>query len=262
MKATHKSFMTEQNKTCLVTGGAKRIGRQIALDLAKDGWAVGVHYGRSQKQAQQVVDEIISGGGKAGVVSGDLNEADVPQKIVSDCAAALGPLTLLINNASRFEKDLIGDMSPQEWDLHANINLRAPVFLAQAFSRQLPKGQQGNIINMIDQRVWQLTPDFCSYTISKAGLWAATQTLAQALAPEIRVNAIGPGPALANRRMEEAEFEKQCRLMPLGVGTTPQEISSAIAFILSAPAMTGQMIALDGGQHLGWKTPDFVQITE
>ena len=254
--------MTEQIKTCLVTGGAKRIGRQIALDLAKDGWAVGIHYGGSKKEAQGVAGEIVAGGGKAAVVQGDLARPETPQEIIDETVAELGPLTLLVNNASRFEKDLIANMTVAEWDLHANINLRAPVFLAQAFAVQLPAGQKGNIINMIDERVWQLTPDFCSYTISKAGLWAATQTLAQALAPDIRVNGIGPGPALANKRMSEAEFEKQCRLMPLGIGTTPQEISSAIGFILSAPAMTGQMIALDGGQHLGWQTPDFVQVIE
>ena len=254
--------MTDILKTALVTGAGKRIGRQIALDLAKDGWAVAVHYVSSDEEAQSVVDEISDAGGVAVKVEGDLEKAEAPQNIINEVVALLGPLSLLVNNASLFEHDEIGDMTVESWDRHQDINLRAPVFLAQAFAGQLPSGQKGNIVNLIDQRVWQLTPAFFSYTISKAGLWAATQTLAQSLAPDIRVNAIGPGPALASSRMAQSEFEKQCNLMPLQRGTSPQEISSALAFILSAPAMTGQMIALDGGQHLAWKTPDFTDVSE
>ena len=249
-------------KTALVTGAGKRIGRQIAIDLAASGWTVGVHYGFSIDEAQEIVDEIVSAGGKAAAVAGDLSDAASPVKIIDQTVKALGPLTLLVNNASLFERDVIGDMSVESWNRHLDINLRGPVFLAQEFAGQLPDGQKGNIVNLIDQRVWQLTPDFFSYTISKAALWTATQTLAQALAPRIRVNAIGPGPALPSSRMAQSEFDKQCKLMPLEVGTTPQEISSALAFILSAPAMTGQMIALDGGQHLGWKTPEFTEVSE
>jgi len=254
--------MTEQIKTALVTGAGRRIGRQIALDLARDGWSVAVHYVSSDDEAQHVVDEIIGMGGKAVIVEGDLGQAEVLQKIIDDSVHALGALTLLVNNASLFEYDEIGAMSIADWDQHIDVNLRAPVFLAQSFAAQLPKGQKGNIINLIDQRVWRLTPAFFSYTISKSALWTATQTLAQALAPDIRVNAIGPGPALPSARMQLSEFEKQCKLMPLEVGTNPQEISSALAFILSAPAMTGQMIALDGGQHLAWQTPDFIEVCE
>jgi len=254
--------MIKQIKTALVTGAGQRIGRQIAIDLARDGWAVAVHYVSSDDEAQSVVDEIAAAGGTAVKIDGDLGEADAPGKIIDEAVGALGPLTLLVNNASLFEHDEIGDMTIKSWDRHLDINLRAPVFLAQGFAAQLPKGQKANIVNLIDQRVWRLTPAFVSYTISKSGLWTATQTLAQALAPDIRVNAIGPGPALASARMETLEFEKQCSLMPLEVGTSPQEISSALAFILSAPAMTGQMIALDGGQHLAWKTPDFIEVSE
>jgi len=254
--------MTVQIKTALVTGGGQRIGRQIALDLARDGWAVAIHYVSSDDEAQSVVDEIIESGGKAVRVEGDLADADRLETIINEAVGKLGPLTLLVNNASLFEHDEIGDMTIKSWDRHIDVNLRAPVFLAQGFAAQLPKGQKGNIVNLIDQRVWRLTPAFVSYTISKSGLWTATQTLAQALAPDIRVNAIGPGPALPSARMELSEFEKQCSLMPLEVGTNPNEISSALAFILSAPAMTGQMIALDGGQHLAWKTPDFVEVSE
>ncbi len=249
-------------QTALITGAGKRIGRQIALDLASAGWAVGVHYSSSGDEASKVVDEITLGGGKAVAIKGDLSEPDRAVKIIAETVNLLGPLTLLVNNASLFERDAITDVSVEGWDNHLDINLRGPVFLAQGFAAQLPEGQKGNIVNVIDQRVWRLTPDFFSYTISKSALWAATQTLAQALAPQIRVNAIGPGPALPSSRMSVAEFEKQCQLMPLEVGTNPAEISSALAFILSAPAMTGQMIALDGGQHLGWKTPDFTEVSE
>ncbi len=262
MELAHKTLMEKTLKTALVTGAGKRIGRQIAVDLARAGWAVGVHYSSSADAAGEVVEEITAGGGTALAIQGDLAGADVPTKIIAETSRLLGPLTLLVNNASLFERDGIADMTIAGWDSHLDINLRGPVFLAQAFAAQLPAGQKGNIVNLIDQRVWQLTPDFFSYTISKSALWTATQTLAQALAPDIRVNAIGPGPALPSARMAKADFEKQCLLMPLEVGTSPQEISSALAFILSAPAMTGQMIALDGGQHLGWQTPDFTDVSE
>ncbi len=249
-------------QTALVTGAGKRIGRQIAVDLAAAGWAVGVHYSSSRDEASKVVDEITLGGGKAVAIKGDLSEPDSAAKIIAEIVDQIGPLTLLVNNASLFERDAITDVSVEGWGNHLDINVRGPVFLAQGFTAQLPEGQKGNIVNVIDQRVWRLTPDFFSYTISKSALWTATQTLAQALAPQIRVNAIGPGPALPSSRMSMTEFEKQCQLMPLEVGTSPEEISSALAFILSAPAMTGQMIALDGGQHLGWKTPDFTEVSE
>ena len=254
--------MTDIIKTALVTGASKRIGKQIALDLARDGWAVAIHYAKSQLAAQELVNEILLMGGEAISVGGDLADEKSPQKIINSCVDGLGPLTLLVNNASRFERDDLSDMSVDGWDLHSHINLRAPVFLAQSFAAQLPDDQKGNIINLIDQRVWRLNPEFYSYTASKAGLWAATQTMAQSLAPRIRVNAIGPGPALPSSRMDASEFEKQCSLTPLETGTNPQEISSALRFILSTPSMTGQMIALDGGQHLAWKTPDVVEVSE
>lgn len=254
--------MTDNIKTALVTGAGKRIGRQLALDLAADGWQVAVHYSTSKSDADEVVAEINKSGGCACPVGSDLSLPETPAKLIDETVKNLGPLTLLVNNASRFERDDLLDMGLEDWESHMAVNLRAPVFLAREFAKQLPKGQKGNVVNLIDQRVWRLNPEFYSYTISKAALWSATQTMAMALAPDIRVNAIAPGPALASSRMAQSEFEKQCRLMPLGVGTSPQELSSALRFILSAPAMTGQMIALDGGQHLAWQTPDFLEVSE
>jgi NAD(P)-dependent dehydrogenase (short-subunit alcohol dehydrogenase family) len=246
----------------LITGAAKRIGRQLALDMAGDGYDVAVHYNGSADAAEEVAKSIRGMGRKAMIVQCDLADAAAASKLVDEAAQALGGLTCLINNASIFDYDDIGSMTIESWDGHLNINLRAPVLLSQAFARQLPAKAKGNIVNIIDQRVWKLTPQFFSYTASKAGLWAVTRTMAQALAPNIRVNAIGPGPALANSRMDEEEFLKQAGLTLLKRGTSPQEISGTVRFILSQPAMTGQMIALDGGQHLAWQTPDVVEVKE
>ncbi|MDE2445359.1 MAG: SDR family oxidoreductase [Alphaproteobacteria bacterium] len=249
-------------KSVLITGAAKRIGRQMALDLATDGWDVAVHYDRSAEAAEEVAELIRNMGRRAVVVQGDLAEADVAERLMAAILAGLGPITALINNASIFEVDRVGEITPQSWQRHQDINLRSPVMLAQAFARQLPQSEYGNVINIIDQRVWKLNPRFFSYTVSKSGLWTATQTLAQALAPRIRVNAIGPGPALPSSRMSQDDFAKQESLTLLGRGTSPTEISQTVKFILSQPALTGQMIALDGGQHLVWQTADVVEVQE
>ncbi len=249
-------------KTALITGAAKRIGRQLSLDLADDGWNIAVHCSTSLREGEEVAELIRSKGRKAIVVAGDLGEDATPERLIAESAAQIGPVTALINNASIFEPDEVGNISANSWSRHQNINLRSPVMLAQAFARQLPAGEHGNVINIIDQRVWKLTPKFFSYTMSKSGLWTATRTLAQALAPCIRVNAIGPGPALPSARMDEEGFHKQEKLTLLGRGTSPAEISAAAKFILSQPALTGQMIALDGGQHLLWQTADVVEIQE
>jgi NAD(P)-dependent dehydrogenase (short-subunit alcohol dehydrogenase family) len=249
-------------KTALITGSAKRIGRQLALDLADAGFDIAVHCNASRNEAEEVVSLVRSKGQRAVVVQGDLAQLETPDAITSAAVAGLGPLGLLINNASIFEPDEAASITPQSWAQHQDTNLRAPIMLAQAFAKQLPRGEHGNIINIIDQRVWKLNPRFFSYTMSKTGLWTATRTLAQALAPNIRVNAIGPGPALPSARMDQAEFDKQARLTLLGRGTSPEEISAVTKFILSQPALTGQMIALDGGQHLVWQTPDIVEVTE
>ena len=239
----------------LVTGAARRVGRAIALDFARRGWAVGVHFRNSEAEAHEVVAKIRAAGGRAAPLRADLaREADV-QELVPAAAAALGPLCCLVNNASTFERDGALDATRASWDLHLESNLRAPFVLTQHLARQLEHGTEGNVVNIIDQRVWNLTPHFLSYTLSKAALWTLTRTLAPALAPTTRINAIGPGPVLPSIHQTDASFARQCATLPLRRGTTPEEICRAIHFILAAPAMTGQMIALDGGQHLGWLFP-------
>lgn len=234
----------------LVTGAARRIGRAIALDLAAHGWRVGIHYRRSREDARQVAEEISALGGAAVLLEGDLTRGPDTAGLVTRCGEALGPVLCLVNNASEFEPDTVATLTPDSWDQHLEVNLKAPVFLAQALTRQLPPSVVGNVINIIDQRVWRPTPEFFSYTISKAGLWMATRTLAQALAPRVRVNAIGPGPVLRSVHQSEHDFHAERRSTLLGRGPAPEEIAAAVRFILEAPSMTGQMIALDGGQHL------------
>lgn len=239
--------------TVLITGSARRIGRAIALDLARAGWQVCVHYRRSSDDAERLVEEIRTLGGVASAIAGDLaSQADV-ERLVPECSKVLGAPVCLINNASEFLLDTVETVTPATWDTHLDINLKAPVFLARAMFLQLPDGVQGNVINIIDQRVWKLTPDFFSYTISKAGLWTATRTLAQALAPRVRVNAIGPGPVLKSIHQTDADFAQEAQSTLLGHGPAPAEIAAAVRFILGSPSLTGQMVALDGGQHLTWR---------
>jgi NAD(P)-dependent dehydrogenase (short-subunit alcohol dehydrogenase family) len=242
-------------RAALVTGAGQRIGRAIALDLARAGWAVAVHYNASAQAAKEVVSEIEAGGGRAVALRAELSDETQVAALAPDAAAALGPLGCLINNASCFENDSIETADRASWDRHMDANLRAPFVLTQAFARNLPEAAGGVVINLLDQRVLNPTPYFLSYTLSKAGLWTLTQTLALALAPRIRVNGIGPGPALPSARQTPEQFARQRASMPLGRGTSPEEICAAVRFILAAKAMTGQMIALDGGQHLGWAQP-------
>ncbi|MGE0213307.1 MAG: SDR family oxidoreductase [Parvibaculaceae bacterium] len=239
----------------LVTGGARRIGRAIVLRLAASGWAVAIHHHRSASEAQRLEDEIAETGGRATCVSGDLVEEGVAAHLLRE-ASHLGAVTLLVNNASCFEPDEMGKLAPAGWDRHLDCNLKAPVFLSQAFAAALPENTSGNIVNVIDQRVLKPNPRFFSYSVSKAGLWWATRTMAQALGPRIRVNAIAPGPAMASKRMGEADFRAQAEATLLKRGTNGEEIAAALLFILATPSMTGQMITLDGGQHLLWQTPD------
>lgn len=201
--------VSPQAPTALVTGAGRRIGRAIALHLAGRGYRIAVHCNRSRDEADAVVREIVQAGGHAAIVQADLSDHAAVRGLVAQASAALGPLSLLVNNASLFDYDHVETATEQSWDAHLDANLKAPFFLSQAFAAQLPDGSTGSIVNMVDMRVWRLTPHFASYTVSKAGLWTLTQTLAMALAPRIRVNAIGPGPVLPSPHQTEDQFRKQ-----------------------------------------------------
>ena len=254
----------------LVTGGAKRLGREMALYLAARGYDVAVHYASSQAAADAVVDEIRALGCKAQALPADLLiEAEMQGLLPAASQALGGPVTCLINNASTFEYDNVETATRNSWDRHMESNLRAPFVLTQAFAAQLPKAQmdannepiaQGLIINMIDQRVRKLTPEFASYTIAKMGLWALTQTTAQGLAPHVRVNAIGPGPTLQGARQSLEHFQKQRKNTVLTRGANPSDITAALGYFIDSPAVTGQLLCVDGGQHLAWQTPDILGI--
>jgi NAD(P)-dependent dehydrogenase (short-subunit alcohol dehydrogenase family) len=239
-------------KVALVTGGAQRLGRAIVLALAQAGFDVAIHFNTSREAAEATLSEVRALGRRAVLLQADLANEAQAERLVKEATEQLGPVGVLVNNASRFDRDEWHDVTRGSWDGHLDANLRAPFVLIQGFALSLPTDAEGVVINMIDQRVWSLTPHFVSYTISKAGLWALTQTMALALAPRIRVNAIGPGPALPSPRQTDALFAKQSASVPLGHGTSPSEVAQAVITILGLPAMTGQMIALDGGQHLQW----------
>jgi NAD(P)-dependent dehydrogenase (short-subunit alcohol dehydrogenase family) len=249
-------------RVALVTGGAKRLGQAIAVELARQGFSVAIHCHSSIEKAEETRAQIKALGQRAVILRADLTDEAQVNRLIPQSIERLGPVGVLINNASRFDRDEWHDATRDSWDAHMESNLRAPFVLTQAFARALPAGAEGVVINMIDQRVWSLTPHFVSYTISKAGLWALTQTMALALAPHIRVNAIGPGPALPSPRQTEAQFAQQSESVPLGHGTSPTEVAHAAVTILGLPAMTGQMIALDGGQHLQWAPVRNVTIPE
>lgn len=254
----------------LVTGAGKRLGREMALCLARNGYDVAVHYASSAKEAEQVVAEITALGRNAVALSADLLSEQATQALLPDAAQALGqPISCLINNASIFEYDRIETATRESWDRHIESNLRAPFVLTQALAAQVPKpvadeaGEpvaQGLVVNMIDQRVRKLTPEFMTYTIAKMGLWAFTQTAAQGLAPKVRVNAIGPGPTLIGSRQSEADFTVQRKNTVLQRGANASDILAALEFFLKSPAVTGQILCVDGGQHLGWKTPDVLGV--
>jgi len=239
-------------RVALVTGAARRIGRTIALELAEAGFGLALHCHGSAVDAEALADEIRQRGGKAAVFEADLAREAAVAALLPRIVSVLGAVGVLVNNASTFERDEALDATRDSWDLHMEVNLRAPFVLSQHFARQLPAGAEGVIVNLLDQRVWNLTPHFTTYTLSKAGLWTLTQTLALALAPAIRVIGIGPGPALPSSRQTAEQFAAQAARTPLGRPTSPAEIAAAIRFALASPSLTGQMIALDGGQHLQW----------
>lgn len=250
----------------LVTGAAKRLGRAMALYLARRGFDVAVHYATSEQDALAVVEEIRGLGQKAVALRADLLQEVEVETLVPKAVEALdGPVTCLVNNASIFEHDSIETATRGSWDRHFESNLRAPFVLTQQMAAQAPEARidsagepiaQALIVNMIDQRVHKLTPEFSTYTLAKAGLWALTRTAAQGLAPQVRVNAIGPGPTLIGAQQSEAQFTAQRRATILGRGAGSDDICAALGYLWDAPAVTGQMICVDGGQHLAWETPD------
>ena len=239
-------------RAALVTGGAKRLGRAIALALADAGFSVALHCNASVDEAARTADDVRARGRKAVVLTADLGAEAEVQRLVPDAVAALGPLGVLVNNASTFERDDWHDATRTSWDRHIEANLRAPFVLMQNFALALPEPAEGVVINMLDERVWSLTGNFVSYTVAKAGLWALTQSMALALAPRIRVNGIGPGPAMPSPRQTPAQFARQAASVPLGRGTSPEEVAGLATMLLALPSVTGQMIAPDGGQHLQW----------
>ncbi len=255
--------MTLDRPIALVTGGAKRIGKAIVEDLAAHGFAVAIHSNHSRAESEALLASIESKGGKGCVVETDLTDSDAVRRLVARVHDQLGPVQILVNNASVFQEDGIGNLADDAvWENHFAVHVRAPVLLANAVTSLLPDGQDGLIINMIDQRVWKLTPKFLSYTLSKSALWTATQTLAQALAPRIRVNAIGPGPTMPSDRQNQHDFNQQVSSLLLERGPDLSEFGRTIRYFWETRSITGQMIALDGGQHLAWETADATGIAE
>lgn len=254
--------------TALVTGAGQRIGRAIALYLAGRGLDVAIHYNSSAQLAQDTAKDARALGVRAEVFHADLLDEDATAALIPTITAAMGPLSVLVNNASIFEYDNIRTATRRNWDRHMGSNLRAPFLLTQAFAAQAPKAGLSNgepvagglIINLCDQRVLKPTPEFMTYSLAKAGLWALTRTSAQALAPDIRVNAIGPGPTVQGTRQSDEHFARQRRATILGRGADAEDVTAALGYLLDAKSVTGQLICVDGGQHLGWRTPDILGV--
>lgn len=248
--------MTTPTKSVLITGAAKRVGRAIALELAAHGWSVAVHYNHSEAEAEETVAALHKLHVHAMAINADLTSEDDTQRLIERAYEGVGPLTALVNNASVFENDNIATVTRESWDKHMEANLRAPLVLSQGFAQQLPEGAEGAIVNLLDQRIFKPTPQFLSYGVSRAGLHWLTTVLAQALAPRVRVNAVAPGPTLKNPRQSEAHFRRQVESTPLGRGATPEDVGGAVRYLIEARAVTGETVAVDGGQHLIWKTAD------
>jgi len=238
----------------LITGGARRIGRALVAAAAEAGFDVAIHVRGVDDDAEAAAGEVRAKGRKAQIFPCDLRRESTTVALVGEVEAELGPVTLLVNCASVFERDAFSDMNRASWDGHMETNLRAPLVLAQAFARRLPAEREGLIVNLLDQRVWRPTPEFFSYSLSKAALWDATRMLAQALAPRIRVNGIGPGPTLASIHQDPAAFAEEARSTLLERPVDPGEIAGALKYLIDARAVTGQMIAVDSGQHLAWRS--------
>ena len=243
-------------RAALVTGGGRRIGRAIALRLAAQGWDVAIHCGHAVDEAEAVAREAQAHGARTIVLPADLADEDAVAALVARASAALGPISLLVNNASTFDDDRFGGLDKQIWDRHFAVNLRAPMVLAECFAAQAPSGAA--IVNLLDQRVLRPNPLFFSYALTKSALWTATQMMAQALAPAIRVNAVAPGPVLASCHQDGDQFEREAAGTLLGRSSPPDDIADAVLYLANARSVTGQAIAVDSGQHLGWQTPDML----
>lgn len=256
------SITETHSRAALVTGGAQRIGGAVVQALAHAGYAVAVHANRSRDAADKLCAEIAAQGGRAAVVTGDLADHQAMLRIMPEAVKAVGALTLLVNNAGAFEPDEMGKLDRALFDRQFAINLRAPLFLSEAFAIQAPHGADASIVNIVDQRVFKPTPRFVSYTLTKSALHTATTTLAQALAPNVRVNAVAPGPTLPSPRQDAEAFARQAATLPLERGPTPQDVAGAVLYLAGASGVTGVTLAVDGGQHIAWQTPDSVGIEE
>ena len=241
----------------LITGAARRIGRALAVQAARSGFDVAVHHRDSPEDAPQTAALVEAEGRRAIVLTADLTEPDIG-RLIAETTKALGPTTLLVNNASLFLEDRFDTFDAADLDAHMATNVRAPALLAQALAASLPADRAGLVVNILDQRVWRPNPQFFGYSLSKAALWHATQTMAQALAPRVRVNAIGPGPTFGSVHQAPGEFEQEAAGTLLGRIISPEDIAGALRYLIDAKAVTGQMIAVDSGQHLAWRTPDII----
>jgi NAD(P)-dependent dehydrogenase (short-subunit alcohol dehydrogenase family) len=245
----------------LITGGAVRIGRAISLRLAEAGYDIALHVRHAGPAGEATLAEIAALGARAALLPAELSDPAAVEALLPAAVEALGPVSLLVNNASEFHPDAVETLDPAMWDRHFAVNLRAPAFLARALAGQMPAEERGCVINLIDQRVLKPTPHYLSYSLTKNGLWTLTRLLAQALAPRIRVNAVSPGPTFPNSRQSAEDFARQGAALPLGHGPTAEEIAEAVLYFAGAASVTGQMLTVDGGQHLAWQTPD-TQIPE
>jgi NAD(P)-dependent dehydrogenase (short-subunit alcohol dehydrogenase family) len=257
-----QTSLTATPKVALVTGGAQRIGKAIVEDLAAHGFTLAIHCNGSRDTADRLAADLAGNGANCAVVEADLTDRGDVAGLIEDAERRLGPISLLVNNASIFEDDGATDFEWGAWDRHFAIHLEAPAMLARVMAERLPHGRDGLVVNLIDQRVWRPTPKFFSYTLSKSALWTATRTLAQALAPTVRVNAIGPGPTLPNERQDDGDFQRQIDALLLRRGPDLAEFGRTIRWLWETRSVTGQMIALDGGQHLAWETPDVAGVAE
>jgi NAD(P)-dependent dehydrogenase (short-subunit alcohol dehydrogenase family) len=250
--------MNAPRGVALITGAGRRIGRALALAMAGAGYDIAIHHRHSAEDAQSLAAEIAALGRRAYVLGADLADAAQVRGMIAQATGALGAVTLLINNASVFEDDRIDTFDAETWASHMEVNLHAPLILAQRMAAELPPERQGLIINLLDQRVWNPNPQFFTYSLSKSALWSATRTLAQALAPRIRVNGIGPGPTLPSVHQSPQMFAAEAANVLLQRRAEPADIVGAALYLIDAASVTGQMIAVDGGQHLSWQTPDIV----